>query len=222
MDTASSFIDYGLKVLHKNPDSIIFAPLASAYRRQGSFQKALNMCELGLEKHPQYAQGHAVLGCIYLNLKRYSESITAFERALDLEPGHLLSLRYLIGLYIRFKDVKKLLRIYETLLIYSPQSVHVQDMIDKIHSAHLEDYGYFSEKSLEEAAEELSQRELNQKPLIRPLKCKAVEEEPEKLDQILNPVSRVSQKKIFPSAQAERERRLKILRGLIRRVNSFL
>ncbi len=219
MDNISKFINQSLRVLNKNPR--MFAPLADAYRRQGLFQKALQVCESGIKRYPNYAQGYAVLGCIYFDLKKYKKAVGHFEKSLDLEPGHLLSLRYLSDLYIRFKDVKKLLCIYEMLLLYNPQDVQIQDIINKIHSAHLDDYDYFSEQSLEVVAKDLSQRELDQKPSIRPLKCH-MNMEPSKqelLDQMLTPFPRVSRKKLFPTMKAERERKLQVLRDLMSRIN---
>ena len=144
-----------------------------------------------------------------------------FEKVLDLEPGHLLSLRYLSELYIKFKDVKKALCIYEMLLLYSPQNAQIQNIVNKIHSAHLNDYDYFSERPLDMVAEDLSQMELHQQPSIRPLKC-GVEAEPSKeelLDQMLTPAPRSSQQERLSNIKTEKDRKLRILTDLMNRLN---
>lgn len=221
MDDIVKFINQSLKVLYKNPDSLVFAPLAEAYRRQGAFQKAVQICESGLSKHQEYAPGYAVLGRIYFDLKKYKKSMECFEKVLDLEPGHLLSLRYLSDLYIRFKEVKKALYIYEMLLLSHPQDVQVQSIVNKMHSMHLRDYDYFSERSLAGAARDFSQMELQKRPSIRPLSCDGVVE-PSKADllsQALTPVFRSSQERSFSTRRMERDRKLKVLRGLMNRLN---
>lgn len=221
MDDAVKFINKSLKVLYKNPDSLVFAPLADAYRKQGAFKKAIQICESGIKKHTGYAPGYAVLGCVYFELKKYKKAMEYFERTLDLEPGHLLSLRYLSELYIKFKDVKKALCIYEMLLLYNPKDVQIQNIVNRIHSAHLNDYDYFSEQPLEKVAEDLCRVELNQQPAIRPLKC-GEEVEPLKkdlLDEMLAPASRAPQQERFSKVKAERDRKLRILTDLMNHLN---
>ena len=221
MDDIVKFINQSLKALYKNPDSLVFAPLAEAYRRQGAFQKAVQICESGLNKHQEYAPGYAVLGCIYFDLKKYRKSMECFEKALDLEPGHLLSLRYLSDLYIRFKEVKKALCVYEMLLLSYPQDVQVQNIVNKMHSMHLRDYDYFSERSLDEAALDLSQIELQKQPSIRPLSCGGAVElsKEDLLNQMLVSAPRPSQKKNFSAKGIEKDRKLKVLRDLMNQLD---
>ena len=221
MDDAVKFINKSLKVLYENPDSLVFAPLADAYRKQGAFKKAIQICESGIKKHTGYAPGYAVLGRIYFELKKYKKAMEYFEKALDLEPGHLLSLRYLSDLYIKFKDVKKALCVYEMLLLYNPQDVQIKSIVNKIHSAHLNDYDYFSEQPLEKVAEDLSRVELNQQPAIRPLKCgvKTEDSKEELLDQMLAPAPRAPQQKRFSKIKMERDRKLRVLTDLMNRLN---
>ena len=38
----------------KAPDSRLFAPLADAYRKTGDVDQAIDICEKGLEKYPDY------------------------------------------------------------------------------------------------------------------------------------------------------------------------
>jgi len=222
MDDVVKFINKSLGVLYKNPDSLVFAPLADAYRRQGAFKKAVQICVSGVERHTGYAPGYAVLGRIYFELQKYRKAVEYFEKALDLDPGNLLSLRYLSELYIRLKDVKKALCIYEMLLLYDPKDAQVKNIVNKIHSAHLSEYGYFSERPLREVARDLSQMELSQQPSIRPLKL-GVAVEPSKealVSQMLSPVPCAPLPESFSKVKAERDRKLKILQNLMNRLNS--
>jgi len=219
MDDIVKFINKSLKVLYKNPDSLVFAPLADAYRRKGAFQKAVQICKFGLKKHKGHAPGYVVLARTYFDLKRYKKARDYFEKALDLQPGHLLCLRYLSELYIKLKDAKKVLCIYEMLLLYSPQDAQIQNIVNKIHSAHLNDYDYFSERSLDMVADDLSQMELLQQPSIRPLKCEVEFSQEESLDQMLTPFPRIPRQKRLYKIKTERDRKLRILTDLMSRLD---
>ena len=224
MDDIVKFINQSLRILYKNPNSLTFAPLAEAYRRKGAFQKAVQICKAGLKRHSEYAPGYAVLGCVYFDLKKYKKSMECFEKALDLEPGHLLSLRYLSDLYIRFKEVKKALCVYEMLLLSYPQDVQVQNIVNKMHSMHLRDYDYFSERSLDGVARDFSQMELQKQPSIRPLNCSKEEElsKEDLLNQMLVSIPRrPSQERGFSARRVEAERKLKVLRSLMNRLDSI-
>ena len=39
------------------PDSYVFVPLADACRKLGRFEEALEICEDGIERHPNYVSG---------------------------------------------------------------------------------------------------------------------------------------------------------------------
>jgi two-component SAPR family response regulator len=61
---AMAEVDELKKRLTQNPDSLIFVPLADAYRKAGLLQDAIDVCTKGLEKHPTYMSARVVLGRI--------------------------------------------------------------------------------------------------------------------------------------------------------------
>jgi predicted regulator of Ras-like GTPase activity (Roadblock/LC7/MglB family)/predicted Zn-dependent protease len=68
------------EILSKNPDSVIFAALSDAYRKQGELGKAFHVCSRGLKSHPDYGAGHLVMAKINTERGMYSEA----ERELAL------------------------------------------------------------------------------------------------------------------------------------------
>jgi len=67
------------KFYTEHPDSIIFAFLAFRNLEQGNADRALSICEKGVEMHPEYPFGHFVLGYCYYHLKDYSKAKTHLE-----------------------------------------------------------------------------------------------------------------------------------------------
>ena len=64
-DAGKAEIEDLKKKLSQNPDSLIFVPLADAYRKAGMLDEAIEVCKTGLEKHPMYTSARVVLGRIY-------------------------------------------------------------------------------------------------------------------------------------------------------------
>lgn len=78
-----------------NPDGLVFARLADAYRRSGRTERALALLEEGLEQHPDYTTAHLVRGRALLDVGRPEEATRAFERAVELDADNRVALRAL-------------------------------------------------------------------------------------------------------------------------------
>jgi tetratricopeptide (TPR) repeat protein len=79
----------------RSPDSYVFVPLADAIRKIGRVSEALEICEMGLTHHPDYASGHVVRGkCLY-DLERDGDATEAFTDVLRTDPHNLVALKYL-------------------------------------------------------------------------------------------------------------------------------
>ncbi|RMF68795.1 MAG: tetratricopeptide repeat protein [Calditrichaeota bacterium] len=75
--------------LHKHPDSLLFARLADAYLKLNDVDKAIELCEAGIKKHPYYVTGHFVLGKCYLAKKQFEEAEKEFKRVLLFDSKYL-------------------------------------------------------------------------------------------------------------------------------------
>ncbi len=79
----------------ENPKGRNFAPLADAYRKAALIDNAIELCQAGLQLHPDYVSGHIVLGRCLVDKKDDSGAEGVFQRVLDLDPENILALRVL-------------------------------------------------------------------------------------------------------------------------------
>lgn len=81
------FSTENLKNVHQNnPDTLLFAHLAARYIEENEFQKAIDLCNKGLNKHPNYAFGHFILGLAHYHIKNYTDAKKELEIALAYDP----------------------------------------------------------------------------------------------------------------------------------------
>jgi tetratricopeptide (TPR) repeat protein len=83
------------KIVNKNPRSLLFAQLADEYRKDGNFDKALPLCEQGVEKHPNYLPGLLVYARILLDIKQLQEAEEVYKKALAIDVSCLAAHRYI-------------------------------------------------------------------------------------------------------------------------------
>ncbi len=79
----------------RSPESRVFVMLADACRKTDRIEEALEICEQGLGRHPEYASGYVVKGkCLY-DLERHEDAQRAFVTVLDSDADNLVALKYL-------------------------------------------------------------------------------------------------------------------------------
>ncbi len=79
--------------LAREPQSPLFARLASHYLQAGRAQDALRICDEGLAIYPFYPTGHLIKGKVLLELKMLAEAKREFEVVSELLPGSELASR---------------------------------------------------------------------------------------------------------------------------------
>jgi tetratricopeptide (TPR) repeat protein len=80
--------------LQQNPDSLTFARVADALMKMGRLEEAVQICEEGVKRHPQYVTGHMVLGKCYMQKKLYEQAEKEFKRVLLFDPKYVAAHRY--------------------------------------------------------------------------------------------------------------------------------
>lgn len=88
-----------------NPEGLVFARLADAYRRCGRLERSLELLRDGLERHPDYTTGHLIQGRALREADRPREAADSFRRVLELDAENLVALRSLAELAAERGDV---------------------------------------------------------------------------------------------------------------------
>ncbi len=81
-----------------NPEGLVFARLADAYRRCGRLERSLELLREGVKRHPDYTTGHLIQGRTLREAGRTEEAAACFRRVLELDAGNLVALRSLAEL----------------------------------------------------------------------------------------------------------------------------
>lgn len=202
------------KVLKKQPQARIFAVLADLLRQSSDFKSALQVCQYGLNYHPQFSKAYVVLGRIYYDQQDYTQAATSLEIACELEPDNVLALRYLGKSYLQLKDVPNSLKVHEQILLYYPDVDWAQDLIKNLSQIYSDNDHQFSVEPIEDISKYLNKKELYERPLLRPYKASRKGQEEEIYKEITAPINR--QEELHPqktstlSARKERSEDTKI------------
>lgn len=106
-----------------------YANLARAYRQRGEPQKAVEYCLKAIDLCPiihtvPLAQIHINLGAAYTDQKKYREAISAYRRAIDLDPGNPQAYSNAAFLYSLLDDPRNA-------LAYGEKAVQVDPRFDE-------------------------------------------------------------------------------------------
>ena len=107
------------------PDSRLFAPLADAYRKVKEIDKAVELLEEGIEKHPDYASAHVILGKCFYDKGATERAKTEFERVLELDPENMVALKFLGDILLAEGKKDEAAEYYKKLLAIDPSNEDV-------------------------------------------------------------------------------------------------
>jgi tetratricopeptide (TPR) repeat protein len=125
-DPTTSEINELKKKLDENPDSLVFAALADAYRKKGRLDEALNVCKKGLEKNPSYTSARVVLGRIYREQGKVEEGASEFKKVLELDQDNLMAHSMLGSILMEKNDYQTAIEEYQKILSLNPDDEETQ------------------------------------------------------------------------------------------------
>ena len=117
------------KKLEDDPNSLVFAPLAEAYRKEGALEDAYQVCSKGLEKNPDYSNGHLVLGRIYQGQSKLDNAVLEFKKVLEFDPENLMAHSLLGLLFMQKSDFKAAIDEYQAILTLTPDDDETQKLL---------------------------------------------------------------------------------------------
>lgn len=104
--------EYQNKLL-KDPNSLIFLPLAEEYRRIGMVEEAIFYIQEGLKKNPTYTAAKTTLARCYFDAKDIMKAKELVENVLRETPDNVVALKLKGQILLRegqFQEAKNLLQ----------------------------------------------------------------------------------------------------------------
>jgi tetratricopeptide (TPR) repeat protein len=123
------------KRLASDPNSRVFVQLAEEYRKQGQLDQAIEVCEEGLKKHPEYHSARVALGRALLEAKTFDRASEAFETVLAQVPDNILANKFLGETYHRLGRLDEALAKYEIAKTLAPEDAEIDDKIAAVKGA---------------------------------------------------------------------------------------
>lgn len=112
-----------------NPEGRVFTHLAEACRKAGHLDRARQILEDGLQKHPDYASAHVVLGRVLADSGEGESAATEFRRVLELDRHNLVALRSLGELATQAGHTDEAIHYWSELEVLDPSDATIQDQL---------------------------------------------------------------------------------------------
>ncbi len=118
--------------LQAEKTSRVFARLADQLRISGHVANAVELCQKGIQHHPNYTSGHIVLGHCYLDLGALDDAGEAFRRVLAMDSEHILALNRLADILFQQGKLEEAREHYRWVLQLDPANSDIQAVISKL------------------------------------------------------------------------------------------
>jgi tetratricopeptide (TPR) repeat protein len=122
------------KRLAADPGSRMFVQLAEEYRKAGLLDQAIDCCEKGLKKHPQYPSARVALGRALLEAGSFDRARDEFETVLKQVPDNILAHKFLGETYNRLGRLDEALKKYKVASTLAPEDAELGDRIQEVQA----------------------------------------------------------------------------------------
>ena len=122
------------KRLAADPNSRMFVQLAEEYRKAGMLEQAIDCCEKGLKKHPQYPSARVLLGRALLESGSFDLASAEFETVLKQVPDNILAHKFLGETYHRLGRLDEALKKYKVASTLAPEDTELGERIQEVQA----------------------------------------------------------------------------------------
>ncbi len=119
-DSHTSEINELKKKMEENPDSLVFALLADAYRKEGDLVQAQEICQKGLQKHPNHTIAKIVLGRIFQGQNKVDDASLEYKQVLEADPENIMAHSLLGSLHVQKKEYQEAIEEFQKVLTLNP------------------------------------------------------------------------------------------------------
>ncbi len=172
------------KKLSQNPDSLIFVPLADAYRRAGMLDEAIEVCKKGLEKHQNYTSARVVLGRIYSEKNMLDDAISEFKKVEAVDVDNIMVHSMLGNIYLKKKRYAEAIEQFQRVLSLNPEDLETQEKLKEALAAKQEPAKPESQPVEKPKVEEKSNQDPNEE-LQKSLKVAEIYTKKEEFDKAI-------------------------------------
>jgi tetratricopeptide (TPR) repeat protein len=116
------------------PDSRLFAPLADAYRKNGEIDRAIELCERGLEHYPDYASAHVILGKCFYDKGATERARAEFMRVLELDQENMVALKFMGDIHLAEGNQVEAADYFKRFLALDPTNDEVISTLSEMES----------------------------------------------------------------------------------------
>ncbi len=79
------------KRINDNPNSILFARLAESYLKDNNVDQAIQICERGMEFHPDYSTGYLILAKCFFRKEEFELAEKQLKKVISIDPKYLFA-----------------------------------------------------------------------------------------------------------------------------------
>lgn len=127
-------------LLEANPESKAFAPLAEGYRKQGDYEKALQIAMEGVQRHPKFNSGKVALSQILIDLKKYTEAEQVLKEVTSQDRENLLAQKLLGKANLLQENFGEALTCYKNALLINPLDQMSNTMVKKLETLSVQSF----------------------------------------------------------------------------------
>ncbi len=118
----------------KDPTSLVFAPLADAYRRSNLVDEAIQVLEKGLKNHPNYTSARIVLGRCYQDKRMFELAREEFRKVLSFDPHNFVALRLMGDVSLAMAQKDQAIEVYRELLELQPTNAELREILENLQA----------------------------------------------------------------------------------------
>ena len=134
MNLNPGFIERYQIIFEKDKSTQLFAPLAEAYRKMGLLKQALEVCESGLEHHPNFISGLVAYAGVLYDLENYEKAKKVLDKATTQNPDNILA-QFLLGkTLLKQKKPKEALNAFKMVLFLAPHHEEAGKQVKKLEA----------------------------------------------------------------------------------------
>ncbi len=114
----------------RDSTSLVFAPLADAYRRSSLVDEAIQVLEKGLKNHPNYTSARIVLGRCYQDKRMFELAREEFKKVLSFDPHNFVALQLMGDVSLSMGQKDAAMDVYKHLLELQPNNVKAREVLE--------------------------------------------------------------------------------------------